>query len=231
MLRPCGQVTRHLLSVIALSLVAGAAGAQDPVAVSPKNFKLELENQWVRTLRLKEGARDKMPMHELSDSVIVYLTDAHEKFTGADGRVQETNHKAGEVSYTDAVRQTRENLSDAPLECVVVELKPGAPMNGVAPAALDPMNVDPQHHAVLFENDRVRALRTVLDPHLRGPMHAHPHYVVVYLTVLHTTMTLPDGRKVDNPRQPGDVAWRDPLQHITENIGEKTAVEIQIELK
>src|SRR6201988_920660 len=113
MLRPCGQVTRHLLSVIALSLVAGAAGAQDPVAVSPKNFKLELENQWVRTLRLKEGARDKMPMHELSDSVIVYLTDAHEKFTGADGRVQETNHKPGEVSDTDAVRHSREKLSDA----------------------------------------------------------------------------------------------------------------------
>jgi quercetin dioxygenase-like cupin family protein len=170
-------------------------------------------------------------MHDLTDSVIVYLTDAHEKFTGVDGRPQETNHKAGDVSHTDAVRHTEENLSDAPLECVVVELKPGAPRNGVVPAALDPMNVDPQHHSVLFENDRVRALRTVLEPHLRGPMHAHPHYVVVYLTVLHTTMTLPDGRKVDNPRQPGDVAWRDPLQHITENIGEKTAVEIQIELK
>jgi len=222
---------RRFLQVTALGFLAATAGAQDPVAVSPKNFKLELENQWVRTLRLKEGAHEKMPMHEWADSVTVYLTDAHEKFKSADSRTQETNHKAGEVSYTEAVRHTQENLSDAPLEMVVVELKPGAARNGVVPAALDPMNVDPQHHSVLFENDRVRALRTVLEPHLRGPMHAHPHYVVVYLTVLHTTMTLPDGRKVDNPRQPGDVAWRDPLQHITENIGEKTAVEIQIELK
>jgi len=222
---------QRVLWMTVLGFVAATAAAQDPVAVSSKNVKLELENQWVRTLRFKEGPHDKLPVHQVGDSVIVYLTDAHEKFTNSDGRAQETNHKAGEVSYTDAVRLTQENLSDGPLEMIIVELKPGATRDGVVPAALDPMNVDPQHHSVLFENDRVRALRTVLEPHLRGPMHAHPHYVVVYLTVLHTTMTLPGGRKVDNPRQPGDVAWRDPLQHITENIGEKTAVEIQIELK
>jgi hypothetical protein len=74
-------------------------------------------------------------------------------------------------------------------------------------------------------------LRTILEPHLKAPMHEHPHYVVVYLTELHTTMTLADGKVVDNPRRPGEVAWRDSLKHATENIGDKTAVEIQIELK
>jgi hypothetical protein len=44
-------------------------------------------------------------------------------------------------------------------------------------------------------------------------------------------MTLADGRKVDNPRKPGEIAWRDPLEHVTENIGDHTAVEIQVELK
>jgi hypothetical protein len=66
---------------------------------------------------------------------------------------------------------------------------------------------------------------------LKSPMHEHPHYVVVYLTELHTTMTLGDGKIVDNPRRPGEVAWRDALKHVTENIGDHTAVEIQIELK
>jgi hypothetical protein len=27
------------------------------------------------------------------------------------------------------------------------------------------------------------------------------------------------------------VAWRDPYRHTTENVGDRTAVEIQIELK
>jgi hypothetical protein len=84
---------------------------------------------------------------------------------------------------------------------------------------------------VVLENDRVRAIRTILVPHLKSPRHEHPHYVVVYITDLHTTMTMADGRNVDNPRKPGDVAWRDALRHVTENIGAQTAVEIQVEIK
>ena len=36
---------------------------------------------------------------------------------------------------------------------------------------------------------------------------------------------------MDNPPRPGEVSWRDALKHETENIGDKTAVEIQIELE
>ena len=96
---------------------------------------------------------------------------------------------------------------------------------------LDPVKLDPEHHPVPLENARVRVLRTILEPHLKSPMHEHPSYVVVYLTELHTTMTLADGRKVDNPRRPGEIAWRDALKHETENIGDKRAEEIQVELK
>ena len=55
--------------------------------------------------------------------------------------------------------------------------------------------------------------------------------VVVYLTDLHTTMKLADGRIVDNPRKPGDLGWRDAYRHQTEQQGEKVAMEIQVELK
>jgi len=68
-------------------------------------------------------------------------------------------------------------------------------------------------------------------PHLKSPLHDHPAYVVVYLTELHTTMAISDGRTVDNPRHKGEVAWRDAMQHATENIGSQTASEIQVELK
>jgi len=112
---------------------------------------------------------------------------------------------------------------------VLIELKAGAPKSPAV--ALDPVKLDPEHHIVILENNRVRVIRTILVPHLKSPRHEHPHYVVVYLTDLHTTMTMADGRNVDNPRKPGDIAWRDALSHVTENIGEKTAVEIQVEIK
>lgn len=202
--------------------------AQDVVQVNPPDYKIELENQWVRVLRVKQAPHAKMAMHDHPANVVVFLTDVHERMTGADGKIREVNAKAGEVAYNDAASHTEENISDQPLEAILVELKPGAPKS--QPITLDPVKLDPEHHLVPFENDRVRVLRTILEPHLKSPMHEHPHYVVVYLTELHTTMLLGDGRSVDNPRRPGEVDWRDYLKHQTENIGEKQAVEIQIEL-
>ena len=84
---------------------------------------------------------------------------------------------------------------------------------------------------MLLDNDRVRVIKTILEPHLKAPMHAHPHYVVVYLTELHTNMAMADGRNIDNVRKPGEIAWREALQHATENVGDHTAMELQIELK
>jgi quercetin dioxygenase-like cupin family protein len=193
--------------------------------------KVEIENQWVRVLRVMQAPHDKSPMHEHPASVVVYLTDLHQKITGVDGKTRDLKKKASEVAYFDAMKQSEENVSDKAIEAIIVELKPGAPKAIGWPVKLDPVKLDSKHHPVPFENDRVRVLHTILDPHVKSPQHQHPSYVVVYLTELHTTQTLPDGRKVDNPRKPGEIAWRDALKHETENIGDKRAEEIQIELK
>jgi quercetin dioxygenase-like cupin family protein len=215
------------------TLVAAGTAAQDPIRIAPNHYHLELENRWVRVLRLKLGPHENVPLHEEPESVVAFLTGAHERLTSPGKPGQEIAISAEGVSHFEASRYVEENLADQPLEAVVIELKPAAPDSHSAPwpPPLDPMKLDPMHHSVLFENSRVRVLRTVLEPHLKGPLHEHPHYVVVYLTVLHTTMTMADGRAIDNPRQPGDVAWRDPLKHVTENIGDQQAVEIQVELK
>ena len=221
------MLQRLLITGIGL---AALATAQDPVQASP-DYKAEIENNWVRVLRVKRGPHAKAPMHAHPASVIVFLTDYHQRITGADSKSQEVTHKTGDVSYTEAVKHSEENLSDDPLEVVVIELKPRPPGFKPKPITLDPVKLDPEHHLVPLENDRVRVLRTILEPHLKSPLHEHPHYVVVYLTELHTTMTLGDGRTVDNPRRAGEIAWRDALQHVTENIGDRTAMEIQVELK
>jgi quercetin dioxygenase-like cupin family protein len=187
---------------------------------------VEIDNAWVRALRVKQGPHEKTPEQQHPASVAVYLTDIHKRVNGV-----EVTRKAGDVAWFDASRDTEENLSDQPLEYVLVELKPGGPKAKGWPVALDPVKLDPVHHQVPIENDRVRVLRTILEPHLKGPTHEHPSYVVVYVTELHTTMTLADGKQVDNPRRPGEVAWRDAYRHTTENVGDRTAVEIQIELK
>lgn len=214
-------------NLLLLSLAMTAA-AQDPVKLSP-DYKVEIDNAWVRVLRVKHPPHAKIALHEHPAKVAVYLTDVHEKITAADGTVGNLDRKAGEVEFSEATKHAEENLSSLPLETVLIELKTGAPKS--PPITLDPVKLDAEHHLVAFENDRVRAIRTILPPHVKSPMHEHPHYVVVYLTDLHTTMKLSDGRVIDNPRHPGDIAWRDALKHQTEQMGDKTAMEIQVEIK
>ena len=202
---------------LVLASIALTASAQATV---------EIDNAWVRVLRVKVAPREQSPAHAHPASVAVYLTDARLRING-----KEVNRKAGDVAWFEAANYKDESLSDQPIELIVMELKPGAPKAKGWPVALDPVKLDPKHHQVPIENARVRVLRTILEPHLKGPTHDHPSYVVVYLTELHTTMTLADGKQVDNPRHPGELAWRDPYRHTTENVGDRTAVEIQIELK
>jgi quercetin dioxygenase-like cupin family protein len=214
--------------VLSMSLSAAVALAQQADKVSP-DYKVEIDNAWVRVLRAKYAPHEKIPMHEHPAFVVVLLTDEHLKITGGDGKVRTVDGKAGEVGFREASKHAEENLSDKPFEAIVIELKQGPAHT--PPVELDPVKLDPEHHIVEVDNERVRAIRTILPPHVKSPMHDHPHYVVVYLTDLHTTMKLADGRVVDNPRKPGDIGWRDAYRHQTEQQGEKTAMEIQVELK
>lgn len=197
-------------------------------AVAPLAAQVEIDNGWVRVTRVnRDGGREAFAAH--GPSVLVYLTDVHLRMTDMLGVSDEIQRKAGDASYLNAGSQQVENLANQPLEVVYIELKQGP--SKAASIALDPAKLDPQHHIVLLENDRVRVIKTILEPQLKAPMHEHPHYVVVYLTELHTTMATADGRNIDNVRRPGEIAWRDALKHATENVGDHTAMEIQVELK
>jgi quercetin dioxygenase-like cupin family protein len=103
---------------------AGApAGALDPVKVDPKHYRVELDNDQVRVLRVKIGGRQSTPLHEHSfNRVVAYITDQNFRVT-TDGKAETVQHKAGEVSWGTPTKHKEENLSDSPFEVVVVELK------------------------------------------------------------------------------------------------------------
>jgi len=222
---------RNFLWVLLIAFIASPAAAQDPAIISPNNYKVEIDNPWVRVLRLKQGPHEKTPEYQSPESVGVFLTDSDQTFTGSDGKSQETKHKAGDVMHFDAGKRAEENLSGEPLEEVIVELKPGAPAGaGLPPANLDPVKVEPQYSKALFENDRVRVLHTVLAPHFKNPLHNHPHNVVVFI-IAPATITQADGTTIDNPRKAGVARWVEATQHATENMTDKATLEIQVELK
>lgn len=66
-------------------------------------------------------------MHEHPANVAVFLTDGHIKFSFPDGRTVERNAKAGQAFFSPAVKHEAENIGDAPIELVQIELKTPAP--------------------------------------------------------------------------------------------------------
>ena len=118
---------RLMMSVLAAGLVlvlnAKTARAQDPVQVDPRHYKVMLESNEVRVLQITYGPHEKSVMHEHPASVVVCLTDQDVKFTFPDGKTEERHMKAGQSELHAAGKHLPENLSDKPLEAVLVELK------------------------------------------------------------------------------------------------------------
>ena len=221
---------RGLVLTIAMLLLTALRGAsQDPVQAGPSEFKVEVENDVVRVLRVKRAAHAKSPVHEHPDVVAIYLTDLHAKIHGADGSVQDVTRKRGQASFNPATRHAEENVSDQPMEAIVIELKagPGEPLT----MPLDAVKVDPKRNIVEFENERVRIIRIIREPHAKMALHEHGRYVSVALTDVGSKTTFPDGTTRENRRRAGEVGWRDPVKHSIENLGDQRMEEIQVEIK
>ena len=71
---------------------------------------------------IKYGPREKSVMHSHPESVAVFLTDAHAKFTYPDGRSENIDANAGMVQHMDALTHLPESTGNA-FELIQVELK------------------------------------------------------------------------------------------------------------
>src|ERR1700757_260073 len=88
--------------------------AEDPVKVDARHYTVEFENERVRVLRIKYGPGEKSVMHSHPESISVFMTDAHAKFTYPDGKTEDIKANAGTVMHMDAFTHLPESLSGAP---------------------------------------------------------------------------------------------------------------------
>src|SRR5437867_368234 len=114
---------RTSLAVILVFLCACRLLAQDPLKVSAKDHAIVLDNDQVRVLRVTLGPHQKTTMHSHPESVAVFLSDVHEKITALDGKTHEGRHPSGGTAHSTPVTHVEENLSDQPIEFILVELK------------------------------------------------------------------------------------------------------------
>jgi beta-alanine degradation protein BauB len=96
--------------------------------------------------------------------------------------------------------------------------------------SLDPVETNPDHYAVVFENGRVRVLEYKDRPGDRTTPHEHPDSVMHTLSAFRRRLHSGDAhRDVEMPA--GLTGWLPAQQHAGENIGDTDTHVLFVELK
>ena len=97
--------------------------------------------------------------------------------------------------------------------------------------SLDPVQTNPDHYKVVFENDRVRVLEYLDRPGDRTTQHAHPDSVMHTLSTFRRRLYAADGTTRDVEIEAGTTGWLPAQQHAGHNIGDTETHVLFVELK
>jgi hypothetical protein len=106
----------HPIRILEIDLKVRSAGPApvsplDPAVVDKRHYKVELENDQVRVLRVHYEAHDAGALHQhMLNRVVVYLND-------------QPGAKADDVRMSGPATHTEQNASDQPADRIAIELK------------------------------------------------------------------------------------------------------------
>jgi len=117
------RVSRLLLGIAVVAGSAAVVAAQDAAKVDAAHYKVMSENAQVRILHVHYGPHEKSVMHTHPDSVVVSLSGGKTMFHLPGGKTQVVEMKPGDSMFTPHTVHLPENVSDKPMDAVLIELK------------------------------------------------------------------------------------------------------------
>ena len=192
------------LSIVAIVLAwSVTAVAQDPLKVSPANYKLVLENASVRILRVDVAPGAKGVAHSHPDAMVIALTASKVRFTLPDGKTQDSDMANESGMYTPAGVHTPANTGTTRVDALVVEFKTPAPGKATLPASREGMTIKP-----LAEGPRALAYRSTATPTFaEAPGTKHDYdQVVIALGPAQMSLSI-DGKPAKTTWARGDVQF------------------------
>lgn len=106
------------------------------------------------------------------------------------------------------------------------------------PPELDALTAAPANHKLLFENESVRVLDTVIQPGQTTPLHTHRWPAALYVLSVSDFIRRDESGSVtldsrnSPPLPPGAAVWIPPIPpHTLENIGTTEIRMIAVEIK
>jgi beta-alanine degradation protein BauB len=119
-------VCRIAIAVVALGCGASATFAQDPAKVGPDVYNCTLDNDRVRVCEVTFKPGAKIGVHSHPDHVAYVVSGGKLNITGADGKAQDFDMKAGQAIWLPAQSHSAVNSGETEVKLVVVELKESA---------------------------------------------------------------------------------------------------------
>jgi hypothetical protein len=219
-----------IASIGSIAFLAQAQSAPDA-----STSRVEFENEQIRIVRGTVGAHQKTPVHGHPSRLGVTLTRNDIRTTLPDGTSRSSTRGAHEYFWSEPVTHQVENLSDAPLQNIEIELKrassagvevkPAAGESKAQGTATDPVAVEQEpHHHVIFENQYVRVLDVVLQPGETALFHRHSlDNVPVQLSDATMKRQFPGEDWAASPAKEGSVGFiggtKSPYIHRISNTG------------
>ena len=215
---------------LAAALVAASTTigfAQDPVKSNPKHYHVAVDNAAVRVLHVVVGPGEKTTMHEHPDNVTVLLTDGKIAFTGADGKTETVDTKAGQALWSGPQKHAGANVGSTALEAIVVELKGNAAPKATLPTARPNIT-----RTTLLENPRVGVFKFTADAAFKEPPATTHDYDQVLIATAPAALSLEIGGKTTTSMKRGDVAFIGRGQaHQAQNVSGKPQELIVVAIK
>ena len=209
-------------------LLAAQAAPPDAVAADPARYSVLYENDVAQMIRVKFPAGAKSVMHSHPAGCSIFYKDATLKVTSPTGEVRTHEYRQGDVSCGDAYSHLPENAGKD-TEFVQIHLKNRKTFDHlqtgrslVYPARLkapDPIDADPTHYFVQFENEVVRLARIKVPGGVKTPMHAHLAYCIVEI------------RDMETGVKAGDASCGNAMAHESLNNAKSVNEAITIEFK
>jgi quercetin dioxygenase-like cupin family protein len=109
---------------------AGVDMSHECTVADPEHYHLEFENEYVRVIRCRIPAHDKVKMHNHPfGSVIIFMTDKNLHQTLESGKTEEAHNKAGHILWGNGsqAQHMGENVTDQPYEYIRVDIKAALP--------------------------------------------------------------------------------------------------------
>ena len=235
---------RFLAIILALGLVAAPALAQDPVKVAPQAYKLVFENEWVKVLRVRYGAKENLPEHDhpSTAAAFVYLNDSGPvvfKHVGLSyGSINRPAVKARAFRLWYAVKETHEveNPGDTPSDFVRIEFKT-EPVNAkTLRGKFQPEEYPAAENfqKVQFDNEQIRVTRLAIAPHKKIPVSAGANEPALLVAIIPANLKFTKGKAKPSklPLDAGNTGWIEPGATIEfENTGDSPAELLRFDLK